>query len=173
MGEVHVMVSTRAGARFARMAQELPQDVDEEVQGFLTDNELAFQAVVPKDSTRIARSVHSIQKGPGQYEIIADAQDPKSGYHYVGVTRFGHKKAFITPRKDRRGNVFTISTRRRRQTGKRAALRFVVNGRILFRAKVKAYQPDHDWVDSAIPEVRANTRDLSTRLGQRIRMRFS
>ena len=139
------------------------------------DAELILQSHAPKGKgggTRLARSIHTRASGEGNLEVVADARNPQSGYMYVGVTRFGHRKAEIKP--VRRGFAASVvSTQKRRAKGKRAALRIVLpSGLVIFRNKVKAYRPDHDWAESAFPEIQAEARAVATRLGQRIITRF-
>lgn len=170
MGEIRYMIESRAGRRFARLAEELDDMVARAHEGLMDDAEIAFQATIPKDTTRAARSIHTVKSGPGTYEVIADAVDPHSGFHYIGVTRFGHRKAWITPRRRRPASV--ISTRRARGRGRRANLRFVINGEVMFRKRVRGVVREKDWAAETVPEIQREAHDVMTRLGQRISVRF-
>lgn len=173
MGEVRVMMETRAGKRFLRLATDLDSLAFETEQGLLDDAELIFQAHAPKDTTRLARNIHSEARGPREFEIISDVKNPTSGFAYTRITRFGHRGiAYIEPRKDR-GQASVVQTRQMRARGTRAALRLVIGGEVMFRRRVRAYKPTEDWAESAFPEVRAEAHTAMTRLGQRIVARLS
>lgn len=149
-----------------------PNDLDrillEEMRGVGQDAELAFAAHARHKSGRMARNVKAHVVGRN-VEVTVFAQDPLTGYDYVGVTRFGHKVEFITPRADRRP-ASVLATGRRRQTGHRAMLRFVINGRVFYRSRVRGFHPDHDWAEDAMPEIQASADRAMVRIGQRIRL---
>lgn len=151
---------------------ELDAILAEEIRGVGDDAELAFAAHARHASGRMARGVKAHQRG-SIVEVVVHARNPDGGYDYVGVTRFGHKGEFIYPRQDRRA-AYVIDTKRRRHTGKKVgdqpALRFVIGGRVFFRGRVKAFHPDHDWAEDAMPEVREAAERGMRRAKQKIEL---
>lgn len=149
-----------------------PNDLDrvlfDEMRHLGVDAELAFAAHARHKTGRMARNVKSHVVGRN-IEITVFAKDPTTGYDYVGVTRFGHKAEFIVPRADRRP-ASVLATGRERQRGHRAMLRLVIGGRVIFRGRVKAFHPDHDWADDAMPEVQRSADAAMKRVGQRINL---
>ena len=147
-----------------------PEDLDkalrETIEGVGEDAELIFAAHAPTRTHRLARSVRARWVG-SQLVVTASARDPQTGFDYTAVSRFGHRVAFIEPRADR-GAATVLATGRARATGGRAALRFVIGGRVFFRRRVKGYKPATDWRDEAMPAVEAVTETAMRTLGQRI-----
>lgn len=92
----------------------------------------AFRLVAPVDTGRLKSRIH--QEGG---EVISDVVDPRSGFHYTGVTRFGHRHADpdrIFPRAGGR------------------ALGPMLGGR--FFASVARYHPAEDWAGRGMPDAR-------------------
>jgi hypothetical protein len=145
---------------------ELDRVLFDAIRGVGDDAELAFAAHARHASGRMARGVKAHTRGQ-VVEVVVFARNPIGGYDYVGVTRFGHKTEFITPRADRHV-AYVIDTKRKRQRGRRATLRFVIGGRVFYRQKVKAFHPDHDWAEDAMPQVR----DSADRAMQRIKRKI-
>jgi hypothetical protein len=149
-----------------------PNDLDrllfEEMRGVGQDAELAFAAHARHATGRMARNVKSHVVGRN-VEVTVFARDPTSGYDYVGVTRFGHVAEFIYPKADRRP-ASVLATGRLRQRGHRAMLRFIIGGRVFYRSRVKAFHPDHDWAEDAMPEVQDSADRAMVRIGQRIHL---
>lgn len=134
--------------------------------------EVIFGAHAPHRTGRLIRGISSVLLG-GQVIVKAEAKNPQSGYDYVGVTRFGHRVARIYPAQ--RFAAFVLDTKKRRKSGRTnhpPALRLVIGGRVLYRASVPGYHPDHDWAQDALPEIRAAATGVATRLGRRIEARF-
>lgn len=86
----------------------------------------------PERSGRLARGLQgrpSARGGGTAVEVISTVRSPR-GYSYTGVTRFGHRQQFITPKRKK-------------------ALAFSIGGKRLVRKKVRGYHPSHDWADDA------------------------
>jgi hypothetical protein len=151
-----------------------PDDLDrillEEMRGLGDDAELAFASVARKATGRMARNIKAHVRGQ-TIEVTVFARDPKSGFDYVAVTRFGHKVEWIYPRADRvQRPAYVIATKRKRAVGHQAALRFVIGGRVIFAKRVRAFKPDHDWADDAMPLVERSADEAMRRVKRRIEL---
>lgn len=135
------------------------------------DAEIIFAAHALKKTGKMARNVKSNKAGD-EVLVTVEARNPRDGFDYVGVTRFGHKQAFIRP-DPRRAAASVISTMGARQTGDRARLRFAYQGRIVYAKRTRAFHPPSDWAQRAIPEVAASARMTLSRLGQTFKERWS
>lgn len=155
---------------FATASALLPTDTLGAQRDLGRAAEVVFGAFAPFRSGRLIRGIASLVAG-GKVVVRADARDPASGYDYVGVTRFGHRVARISP-KGRRYAASVLSTGKKRSSGKRAALRFTIGGRAFFAASVRGYKPASDWATDALPEVEAEARVIVDRLGRKIESRF-
>jgi hypothetical protein len=143
----------RAAAVLRRTGASIRQDMDLEMRSLGERLETVFAVAAPKGRTgRLSRGIRSVPS-PGGFAIRADAQNPETGYDYVGVTRFGHRAAWIVPRQAR-------------------ALRFFIGRRMVFARRVRGYRPASDWVEDALPAVRAEEMAAVTRLGRRIDSRL-
>lgn len=174
MGNISVMMQSRNGRQFMRLAEDLPVLVEEAIQGLAADSEIIFQAHAPKGTdTRLARGIRVQTLGSLTAEVVSTARNPVSGYAYTGVTRFGHRRLYIEPKRAISGRAgrapsSVISTRNKRSQGRRAALRFIIGGRIFYRARIKSFQPAVDWASQAMPQVHAEAKRATQTLGQRI-----
>jgi hypothetical protein len=112
---------------------------------------------------KVGRAVEYHQDA-GIGTIIADPVNPLDGYHFIGVTRFGHRSNIIKPRHDRI-SASIISNKKRRsrpkspRKGTRPALAFKFGGELIFRAYSHGYHPIVDWTESAREEVNKLARD--------------
>lgn len=146
-----------------------------------------YQAYAPAGpSGRLGRSIRTVSAqgrlGSGrfatgrQFAVVASARN-REGYDYVGVTRFGHREAFIVPRNDRR-RASVISTRKaRRDVTHHEGLPALAipsrkGGPPIFRHKVRGFHPTHDWADVANQLVQREVKDLSHEVARRIEVRF-
>jgi hypothetical protein len=150
--------------RFSTTIARLPEDVLGGQKELGRRAEVAFGAHAPHRTGRLIRGITSIVLG-GTVIVKDEARNPATGYDYVGVTRFGHKAARIYPKHSATSTVATGKARG-------GALRFVIGGKVLFRASVAGYHPDHDWAEEALPEVQAQAQVVASRLGQSIQARF-
>lgn len=109
---------------------------------------------------RIADGIEARGHG-ADVEIYAYAKDPESGYDYVGVSRLGHKKAIIKPRRDRSAAT-VLATGRPRKGGrsKKATLRVPMKGDFIYRRQIKGYRPKVDWAEVAQADVVRQSRRI-------------
>lgn len=92
---------------------------------------------------------------PGEIWATAtsNAVDPRSGYHYTGVTRYGHKVAVIRPKKSGRGYLRFYSPR---------------HGHIITKGETKGVKHAEDWVAGAMPAAGVAADAAAERIGRRI-----
>lgn len=148
--------------------EELDRILQEELRHLGDDAELVFAAHARKRTGRMARNIKAHANGR-TIEVTVFAADPKTGFDYVAVTRFGHKVARIYPRTRARATV--VATGRARGRGRSAALRFVApDGRVLYRKSVKGFRPTYDWAERAFPEVQRSADRAMQRIGRRINL---
>ena len=153
-----------AARRFSLAAARLPEDTLASQRELGRASEVVFGAYAPHRTGRLVRGIASIVAGATV--IVRDfAQNPESGYDYVGVTRFGHRVARIYPKHT---SASVLGTGKR----KAGALRMVIGGRVLYRASVAGYHPASDWAEDALPEVEAEAEVVAARLGGKIEARF-
>lgn len=146
--------------------RELPNIERSGVHEIAQAAETVFQSHAPFKTGRLIRGIAAQMHG-SEAVVTADAKNPETGYDYVGVTRFGHKVARIEPRSDR-AEATVLASGKKRATGHKAALRFTIGGRTLYRHSVAAYHPDSDWAEDAMPEVEAEAQIVVSRLGRRL-----
>ena len=137
--------------RLLRAARQLDREVAEEVQDLGDRAELIYAAHALRDTGRMARGIRAVGQGD-EVVVRADARDPRSGFDYVGVTRFGHRVRVIRPNPPRRALAFTPKG----------------GGGTVFRRSVRGFRPAGDWADRAYPQVRAEGERAAARLGRRI-----
>lgn len=132
---------------------------------------IVYQAHAPAKTGRLARGISSEPAMGGTEVVSVRARDPRSGYDYVGVTRFGHRKAWITPKAERA--IATVaSTKRARRIGPAAALRIpVAGGDAIFRHRVRGFKPAGDWATKALPQINREVDRAMAVLSSRIAVR--
>lgn len=152
--------------RFLVAASLLPSDTMDAQRELGKAAEVVFGAHVPIRSGRALRGISSDALGAG-VTVTDVAKNPETGYDYIGVTRFGHRVARIFP-KHTAASASTLASGKSRK----GALRFSVNGRVMYRASVAGYHPASDWATDALPEVQVAAQAVATRLGHKIVSRF-
>lgn len=156
MASVDVKVRTLGAGRASRRFLMASQAVEEELQKGLEElgdvSELIFAAHALRRSGRMARGV--VARAFGSKVIVrVDAKDPKSGFDYVGVTRFGHRVSIIRPKRAK-------------------ALRIPLAGGVIFRRSSRGFHPAGDWAEQAIPQIEREAQSVATRIGRRIEARL-
>lgn len=79
--------------------------------------------------------------------IRSSVRDPESGYAYTGVTRFGHRKKFIVPRRAK-------------------VLSFEWNGQHIISRRVRGQTRASDWVADAAPGIADLTEQAGNNIGR-------
>jgi hypothetical protein len=150
--------------RFATASSLLSVDTREAQRKLGKVAEVVFGGWVPVKSGRALRGISS-GSGGGVVTVTDYASNPATGYDYIGVTRWGH--GIIRPRET--GSASVLATGKRRGG---SALRFVIGGRVVYAAYVRAWKPASDWVTDALPEVDSAAQVVAAELGRRIESRF-
>jgi hypothetical protein len=140
------------------------------------DAELIYQAAAPVRSHRLQSGIRAIPTGDSVM-VTARAVDPDTGFDYVGVTRFGHRKDVIIPvsksgraRKSR--TVARIASGRFASRGS-GALVFHSRGKTWMLPSVRGFKPKGDWVDKAWPDVKDAADTEMEQTGNQIAVRWS
>ncbi|WP_297776463.1 hypothetical protein [Mycobacterium sp.] len=119
-----------------------------------------YREHAPEDSGRVRGSIRAAPffNDPSQprTSIYAYARDPKNGYDYLPVTRFGHRVLAIVPKVKR---ALTVHADGRDLAG---------DGPYFLAPVVSGYHPFTDWVDDAEQQAVAETADSTRRLGREI-----
>lgn len=149
-----VKVDTKDVGTFGRLLsrgmRELERRLNQAMRDVGGDAELAFAAYALRSTSRLARGIRARVVGD-TVVVGATAVNPRSGYDYVSVTRFGHRVSRIYP----------------------------VNARALgpipgigFRRSVRGYRPAGDWRDRALPTVEYEAGRRMEALGRSFSVRF-
>lgn len=137
--------------RLVNVGQVMEREHQRTVREVGEDAELIFAAHALRDTGRLARGIRSRAAGKNAL-VTAHAREPKSGYDYVGVTRFGHRASVIHGRPI---------------LGGRNA-RFTTKYRGFIARRVKGFKPSEDWAERAHPEIRVAANAAMRELGRRI-----
>lgn len=149
----------RASRRLDRAAAELPGVVRDEMRLLQPEIEAIFVDSAPydydeRDDTHLAEELEvDVSKG-GRIRLVVNSpvRDPKSGYPYTGVTRFGHR-GVLRPKKAAR-------LRWRDAAGWHSA------------EQTAGYHPASDWVEGAAIEADREVERSADRLGRTIATRI-
>jgi hypothetical protein len=170
---------TGAGAQARRargVAAIVDDDLAKSVRNVGDDAELIYQAHALRRSGRLARGIKA--RATGDTVIVsAVAVDPDSGFDYVRVTRFGHKKAIIRPvgagGRPRRARTVARSSAGQFSRRGAPALVFESLGQVWKLPYVRGFRPTSDWVADALPEVEAAAATEMEQTGNRIAVRWA
>lgn len=162
------MADTSDAERQIRGAKAAIADFRSTVSDLADDAVIIMQEFAPKLSGRLARSI-SATVTRNSAVITADARDPRTGFDYTAITRYGHKVARIYPTQARRP-ASVVATRRARRTGSTAALAYPIGGTLHFFTSVKGYHPSIDWCDKALPGIQVEADRAMRALGQRLEL---
>jgi hypothetical protein len=137
------------------------------------DAELIFAAHAPKgESGRLARGIKARNRGTSIF-IEARAIDPKTGFDYVRVSRFGHRVRRIFPG----GHARSIFSEARFTKTGSVRSRAVGGARALAtpwgpRAWVRGFHPARDWAEPAYKEVQKVAGEHMDDFGKKITRRL-
>ena len=101
----------------------------------------------PSASGRLSRGlrVDTRRQGRGMKIELRSTARSRAGYAYTGVTRFGHRRPWIYPRRAR-----ALAT----PWGP--------------RKRVRGYKPSHDWADDTMRAAQPHIRRAGQRIGRRL-----
>lgn len=165
-----------AGDQILRGAARLREEMRQLKQDVAADAELIFAAHALKGSTgKLSRGITSKVVGDAVH-VEAHAKS-RAGYDYVGVTRFGHRNAWIVPRHPAKAKRFYPKTARA----------FPINGKFFssirgfaalstpfgYRRRVRGFKPSSDWAADALPEIQAEAQRQLDKFGRGFTARLS
>jgi hypothetical protein len=111
----------------------------------------------PKDRgllrQRLEARVHS-RGGRIFATLHSQARNPTTGFAYTNVTRFGHRKRWIYPR---RASHLVFRGR---------------DGNLVFAKRVRGYRPENDWAELAAKAMDAHLSATEDQIGRRILTRL-
>jgi hypothetical protein len=143
----------RTAGKLSRTGREIQPLILAEFRGNLSSEVLDIaHAFAPEDSGRLQKELTapvSSSGGTVRVNLRSPVKDPESGYEYTGVTRFGHRKAFLTPVRATRFQFYSS-----------------VAGRVISPARVRGYKPASDWVEDAEPEMVEAVEESGEELGR-------
>lgn len=139
--------------RIRRASRAILPVTGAEMRGLAPRLTRLFQGVAPRRSGRLSRSIASNMIGPTALETTSTARSDE-GYPYTGVTRIGHRVAYIYPRKGR-------------------ALKITLpSGEVIFRARVRGSRPTHDWASRGFRPAERAAEESGRRIGRQIAARI-
>jgi len=166
----------RQAANARSVARTIDDAMNESVRNVADDAELIYQSAAPRRSHRLARGIKARVVGD-QAVVSATAVDPESGFDYVNVTRFGHRKRVIYPvtkaGKPRKARKATRGAGGQFSARGGGALAFQSLGRQWILSSVRGFRPKGDWVELALPEVTAAADTELDRTGNEIAVKWS
>ena len=157
--------SERLARNLSRAAAQIRHELDRSMRELGDTAELIYAAHALRRTGRMARNIVARGLGGGVL-VTVQAKNPLTGFDYVAVTRFGHRVRRIVP--TRRFAASTTATGAARATGRRAALRLTIGGKVLYRRSVKGFHPASDWAERALPQIEGQAQIVANRLGRRI-----
>jgi hypothetical protein len=150
--------------RFARGSYRLEQAILAEFRELRGKIEDTFKQYAPSDRGEAGgikqhlKAALEFQRGQPGIAVRVSARDPESGFDYLEVTRYGHRKMVIFPTSGRKSLAVHYAGHR--------------NPHIVeFRPYVPGATPDSDWVEDAQPQADRQVADAALRLGTRIETR--
>jgi hypothetical protein len=149
----------RTAGRLSEAGRMVQPVLNAEFRGRLSDQALqAFRNHAPEETGALKEALIAPVSSRGGTVVVtvrSPVRDERSGYAYTGVTRFGHRKKWIVPRRA-------------------AFLRFfwAGKGRWVTAMRVRGQRPGADWVDTAMPEVNRAVDQSADRIGRAITTRI-
>lgn len=140
-------VVTRVSRHLFRASRSVDPIIRRELQGDLAPRLLRVsRQAAPERSSALARGLRAVPGRGGRIsvEVVSTAKS-EDGYPYTGVTRFGHRKAWIEP------------------THKKA-LRTPWGP----RRRVRGYRPAGDWADTAHRLAQPHISRSADRIGRQL-----
>lgn len=116
-----------------RAADGVEDDTRDIVILTLQDGKKILATHAPERTHRLIQEM-KIRRMGSRGTISSNPKNPRGGFRYIAVTRFGHKKKIIRPRRKK-------------------ALRFEYLGAFYVRRSVRGVRVASDWVEDAFPEV--------------------
>lgn len=171
MGKVRAQFDDKGfAAAFLREAARVREELRGAVSDVAGDAELIYAAHALFKTGRMSRGVKAVVAGDTAL-VRVDAVDPRTGFDYVAVTRFGHRVRRIVPKHEPKDERYLapIPNVGPRWVNKRAALSTPFG----FRASVRGFHPTQDWAAGAMPDVQKAADQRMAELGRGFTTRMS
>ena len=177
---MRITASTQGAGQQAKRAREIVRMIDrdmaESARNVGDDAELIYQAAAPVRTGRLKAGIRAVSVGD-EVVVTARAVDPDTGFDYVAVSRFGHRKRLIVP-VAKGGNARKSRTVKRGASGRFITrglgyLRFASRGRTWVLPSVRGFRPRGDWVDRAWPSVKSAADSELEQTGNKIEVRWT
>lgn len=153
----------RKGYGLRRAGRAIQTEILDEFAGNLAPEATKItRGFAPHRSGRLERGIKARVRSYGGriiLEVLSTARSDE-GFDYLPVTRFGHKQAIIYP-KTKKALAFRIG-------GPGAPS----GGKVIVRAWVRGYKPDHDWVELAYEEMQHLMDEAAQHLARRVDRRL-
>lgn len=159
---VSVRGAGRTAASLGRSGRELQDIIVRELRELGDDVEFTFQQFVPEDTSELLEKVKAVPSFRVSRPRVRVAVEPLQGHEgeqrtsfdYLEVTRFGHRKRLILPKRARALKVHYAGHR---------------NPAVYeFASFVPGALPDIDWVREAQPLIDRDLDRAEIRIGRRI-----
>lgn len=152
-----------AGPVAAEFDQDQRQIQDEIIREFRTLARVAedvYRSFAPEDSGRLRDTIDARvflgNASMPRITVFARALDPTNNFDYLDVTRFGHRRTFLEPR---RARMLKVHYAGRDRAGE---------GPYVLRPNVSGAVVASDWVEDAERVVEADFDAAASRLGRTI-----
>lgn len=145
---LRAQVTTRASRRLRRGARLLPGTVRREIHGDLLKRLVRVsRQAAPEGKGALSRGLRGIPAGD-LVEVRSTVRSSR-GYNYTGVTRVGHRRRWIVPKRKK-------------------ALAFTVGGKRIVRRRVRGYRPRYDWAEKADRLAQPHIARAADRIGREL-----
>ena len=134
------------------LADKTDRELEKALSTLASEARYDFRLAAPRRRGILQAGIRTRRTGTWGFDVTIHARDPESGYDYAGVTRFGHRFTWIYPTQGE-------------------ALLVHLPAVTLLRSRVRGYNPDHDWVEDAMPLVSKQAREVMTDVGQALEIR--
>jgi hypothetical protein len=139
-------VTPRLARRFFRASQQVDTIIRRELHGDLAPRLLRVsRQAAPERRGRLARGLRAVPGAGGHSVEVVSTVRSEDGYPYTGVTRLGHRKEWIVPRRKK-------------------ALRTPWGP----RRRVRGYKPAGDWADKAHRLAQPHVSRSAQRIGRQL-----
>ncbi len=178
----------QSARNFTEASRAVDRDLIKLARGDLSDEATqAMRDVAPVETGLLKEVIEAkVSFGRGQVRVSINSPvvDFDTNYPYTGVTRFGHRQAWIYPKHETQP-IFepgrtTIHGDPQSQffyeKGHAPTLKVHAKGRYetpIYRSRVRGYQPSGDWVERGLPAANDAAEELGNRVARQIVFRVS
>lgn len=149
----------RVAGKLSRAGREVQPVILAEFRGRLSRDALqALRRFAPEETGALKRAMAApvfSQGGVVRVTVRSPVRDERSRYPYTPVTRFGHRRRYIVPRRAKFLRFFWLK-----------------QGRWVTLQRVRGQHPGHDWVATAEPQVLIEVDRAGERIGRAVTSRI-